>query len=219
MIDGRSDRPSTAKSFEIYRCSLIALIFNSCSMIFQRSTAGASTIEGQSFEMYWVSLIFNDFQWVSMICIAFHCFALMFNDVQWLFNDFSLCFIVFHWLSMMFNDFSMVFRSDRPSTAKSFEIYWCVIDIHWFSNRCSAGFFNDRRPERSKLIDGHWASMIFNDCQWFLLLFIDLHWFSMMFNDCSMIFIAFHCFPLTFNDVQWLFNERRPIDGQELWNL
>ena len=153
-----------------------SMIFNGFSLVFQRSTAGASTIDGWSFEIDWFSMIFNGFQWF------FNGFSTIDGQsVNWPELRNRSIFIDFQWFSMVFQWFFNDRRPERrPSTAGastidgwSFEIDWFSLifnDFQWFS-MVFQWFFNNRRPERqlaraSKSIDFHWFSMIFNVFHW-----------------------------------------------------
>ena len=134
--DRRLDRrPSTARASKSIDVHSFSLIFTSCSMNFQRSTAGASTIDGRSFEIYRCSLISNHSQWFYI----------------WFFNDRrpehrpstagASKSIDVHWFSMIVNDFSKIFQRSTAGAStidgRSFEIYRCSLifnDSQWFYN-------------------------------------------------------------------------------------
>ena len=151
-------RPSTAGASKSIDVHWFPMIVNGFSMIFQRSTAGASTIDGRSFEIYRCLLIFNDFQWFSMV-------------FQWFFNDRrpehrpstagASKSIDVHWFSMIVNGFSMIFQRSTAGAStidgRSFEIYRCSLifnDSQWFFNDFSTidgRSIDHRRPELRNL--------------------------------------------------------------------
>ena len=223
-----STPPHTPTLYAIWP-HMIALIFNGFSMIFQRSTAGASTIDGRSFEIYRCSLIALIFNSCSMIFQRSTAGASTIDGRSFEIYRCSL-------IALIFNGFSMIFQRSTAGAStidgRSFEIYRCSL-IALIFNSCSMIF--QRSTAGASTIDGrsfeiYRCSLIFNDSQWF---FNDLYCFSIVLhwafdhrcsmdlsNDVHSCSLIFHWFSIV---VQWFVNDRRPerstIDGQELWNL
>ena len=162
-IDGRS---VDSRSFEIDRFSMI---FNQWfSMVFQptfrQSTAGASTIDGLSFEvdrfpfgLQWFSIVFSiDFPTIDGRSVVHR-------------RSFEIdrFLIDIQWFSMVFRRFSNNRRPERrPSTAgasKSIDFQFIFIDFQWFFDHFPTidGWSVDRRrlELRNRLIF-IWSSMM-----------------------------------------------------------